>query len=103
VLTGDFKTYRIVKLVVGSFGLDSVILTESSIPELGVTLLLAVPWLRRLVAGLSPRRPRFDPRPVHLGFVVDKVALGQVFSLVLLFSLSISFYQCSITWKNEKN
>jgi hypothetical protein len=40
----------------------------------------AVPWLRRLVAGLSPRRPGFDPGSVHVGFVVDKVALGQVFS-----------------------
>jgi hypothetical protein len=36
-------------------------------------------WLGQLVAGLSPRRPGFDPRPVHVGFVVDKVALGQVF------------------------
>jgi hypothetical protein len=40
----------------------------------------AVPWLRRLVAGLSPRRPGFDPRAVHLGYVVDKVVLGQAFS-----------------------
>jgi hypothetical protein len=39
-----------------------------------------VPWLRRLAAGLPPRRPGFDPGPVHVGFVVDKVALGQVFS-----------------------
>jgi hypothetical protein len=37
-----------------------------------------VPWLRRLVAGLSPRRPGFDPGSVHVRFVVDKVALGQV-------------------------
>jgi hypothetical protein len=34
---------------------------------------------RGLVAGLSPRRSRFDPGSVHVGFVVDKVALGQVF------------------------
>jgi hypothetical protein len=34
-----------------------------------------VPWLRSLVAGLSPRRPG----SVQVGFVVDKVALGQVF------------------------
>jgi hypothetical protein len=38
-----------------------------------------VPWLRRLVAGFSPWRPGFDPWSVHVGFVVDKVALGQVF------------------------
>jgi hypothetical protein len=29
------------------------------------------------------KRPRFDPGLVHVGFVVDKVALGQVFSRVL--------------------
>jgi hypothetical protein len=36
----------------------------------------AVPWLRRLAAGFPPRRPGFDPGSVHVGFVVDKVALG---------------------------
>jgi hypothetical protein len=46
----------------------------------------AVPWLRRLVAGLSPRRPGFDPGSVHLGFVVDKVVLGQVLLRVLRLS-----------------
>jgi hypothetical protein len=34
-----------------------------------------VPWLRRLVVGLSPRRPG----SLHVRFVVDRVALGQVF------------------------
>jgi len=38
----------------------------------------AVPWLRLLVAGLSPWRSEFNPRPGQLGFVVDKMALGQV-------------------------
>jgi hypothetical protein len=46
---------------------------------------LAVPWLRSLVAGLSPRRPGFAPGSIHVGFVVDKVGLGQVFLRVLLF------------------
>jgi hypothetical protein len=46
----------------------------------------AVPWLRRLVAYLSPRRPGFDPGSVHVGFALDKVALGQVFPRVLRFS-----------------
>jgi hypothetical protein len=49
----------------------------------------AVPWLRRLVAGLSPRSPGFAPGSIHVGFVVDKVALGQVF-------LSSSFFPVSI-------
>jgi hypothetical protein len=38
-----------------------------------------MPWLRRFAAGLPPRMAGFDPGSVHVGFVVDKVALGQVF------------------------
>jgi hypothetical protein len=34
----------------------------------------------RLVAGFQPRQPGFDPWSGHVAFVVDKVALGQVFS-----------------------
>jgi hypothetical protein len=49
----------------------------------------AVPLLRRLVAGLSPRRPGFDPGSVRVGFVVDKLALGQVF-----FPPSTSVFSC---------
>jgi hypothetical protein len=60
---------------------------------------LAVPWLRRLVTGLSLRRPGFDPGSVHVGFVVDKVALGQAFLRVVAFPLSIPFHWCSITCK----
>jgi hypothetical protein len=37
-----------------------------------------------------------------VGFVVDKVALGQVFPEYFGFLLSIPFHRCSITWKNEK-
>jgi hypothetical protein len=32
-----------------------------------------------LFAGLPPWRLRFKPGSVHVGFVVDKVALEQVF------------------------
>jgi hypothetical protein len=41
---------------------------------------------KQLVAGLRTRGPEFDPGSVHVRFVVDKVALGQVFSPVLPFS-----------------
>jgi hypothetical protein len=40
----------------------------------------AVPWLKRLVTGLSPQRPGFAPGSIHVGFVVDKVALGRFLS-----------------------
>jgi hypothetical protein len=35
-------------------------------------------WLRRLVASLLPRRSGFAPGSVFVGFVAEKVALGQV-------------------------
>jgi hypothetical protein len=42
-----------------------------------------VPWLRQLITGLSTQRPRIVPGSVHVVFVVDWVALGQVFLRVL--------------------
>jgi hypothetical protein len=43
-----------------------------------VPLGLAVPWLRWLVTGLSLQKAAFTPRSVNVGFVADRVALGQV-------------------------
>jgi hypothetical protein len=40
---------------------------------------LSVPWLRRLVPGFSPWRPDFDCRADQVRFVVDKVALRDLF------------------------
>jgi hypothetical protein len=56
-------------------------------------ILWAVPYLRRLVAGFPPRRPWFEPRSGHVGFVVDKVVLGQVFSQYFGFSCQFSFHR----------
>jgi len=47
--------------------------------KLPSTFSKAVTWLRRLVAGLQPRRRGFDDSPGNRRCVVDKVALGQVF------------------------
>jgi hypothetical protein len=59
-----------------------------------------MPWPSRLVASLSPWRHRLDPEFVHVGFVVDRVALRQVFFLEYFGSpLSVSLYCCPITWK----
>jgi hypothetical protein len=52
-----------------------------------------VPQLRRLVAGFPPRRPEFQPRSGHVGFVVDKVALGQGFSEYFGFPCQFSFHR----------
>jgi len=56
----------------------------------------AVPYIRRSVTGLSPGRPRFRLHLVHVGFVVDNVAMRQVFSDYFTSPLSISSHQCSI-------
>jgi hypothetical protein len=61
----------------------------------------AVPWLRRLVAGLSPRRPGFDPGSVYVGFVVDQLALGQVFPRVLRF-FPVSFIPPVLHYKEKR-
>jgi hypothetical protein len=56
----------------------------------------AVSWLRSLVAGISPRSHGFAPVSIHVGFMVDKVALGQVFLRVFRFSpVNISFHSRS--------
>jgi len=41
-----------------------------------------MPWLRGLVAGLSPCKPEFGPRPLIVEFVVHGVALYQVYFAV---------------------
>jgi hypothetical protein len=49
-------------------------------------MMMAVPWLRTLVACIPPRRPGIDPVSDRVGFVVEKVTLGQVYPRVLRFS-----------------
>jgi hypothetical protein len=53
------------------------------------------------VTCLSPRRPRFDPRSVHVGFMVDKVALGQVFLRVFRFS-RVNFIPPVLHYKEKR-
>ena len=48
-------------------------------------ILKAVPYLRRLVAGLPLWGPEFDSRPLHMIFMVEEVALGQCLPRVLRF------------------
>jgi hypothetical protein len=47
---------------------------------------MAAPWLKQLVAGLSPLRPGFAAGAVYVGFMVDRVALEQVFLRFIRFS-----------------
>jgi hypothetical protein len=64
---------------------------------------VAAPWLRRLVAGISPRKSAFDPRPVHVEFAVDIVALGQGLPRVLRLSpVTITPPMHQIHWSNTE-
>jgi hypothetical protein len=51
-----------------------------------------VPQLRVLVSGVSPRRPGFAPRSVHVGLPVERFALQQAFLRVIWSFLSLSFH-----------
>jgi len=42
-----------------------------------------VPWLNGLVAGLSQRRSKFDPKPLQMQFVLDEVTIWQASISVL--------------------
>jgi len=55
-----------------------------------------VSLLRQSIASLVPWRSRFDPRPVHVGFLVGKVALVQVIPQYFGFLVSVSLHQCSV-------
>jgi hypothetical protein len=52
--------------------------------------------LRQLVARFSLPQLWFTPRILLVKFVVDRVALGQVFLWFFAFPLSVSFHSCSI-------
>jgi hypothetical protein len=54
---------------------------------------MAVPYIRPLVAGFPPRRPGLEPRSGHVRFVVDKVALGEVLSEYFGFPCQFSSYR----------
>jgi hypothetical protein len=61
---------------------------------LTVTIVLEViPYLRRLVVCFTSLRPGFEPRADRIWFVVDEVALGQVFSEYFDFLCQFSFHQ----------
>jgi hypothetical protein len=45
------------------------------------------------LAGFPPRRPGFEPGSGHVEFVVDKVAMGQVFSEYFGLPCQSSFHQ----------
>ena len=52
-----------------------------------------MPWLRPLVSGLSQRRPAFEVGLVHVGFVVDNVALETRF----FFFLAVTFSTVNVS------
>jgi hypothetical protein len=68
-------------------------LALSSSVSIKIHDLMAMSYLRRLVAGLPQRRLGFEPTSGHVGFMVDKVALGQVFSKYFGLPCQFSFHR----------
>ena len=54
-------------------------------------MVITLRWLSRSVVGLPPPRPGYDPRSVHVRFVVEEARLGQVFLAALRSSPVIIF------------
>jgi hypothetical protein len=52
--------------------------------------------LWRSLAGLSPRRTGFGPRPDNVGFVVDNTAMGRVSRQYSTLTLPVLFLHFSI-------
>ena len=50
---------------------------------------MAVQWLRGKVVGLSQPRSSLNPKRVRVGFVVDRVIVGQSFSEFLDFPIPV--------------
>jgi hypothetical protein len=50
---------------------------------------MAVSQPRQLATDFSTQRPGFNPRAVHVGYMVNKAAFKQVFSEYFIFPLSI--------------
>jgi hypothetical protein len=50
-----------------------------------------------LFAIFSPHRPGFVPKAVHMGYVVDKVALGQAFLRVFRF-FSCQYHSTTVSY-----
>jgi len=53
-------------------------------------------WLTQLVGSLSVQRPGFSHRLVHVGLLVDKLALRWASFQYIGCTLSVSFHQCSL-------
>jgi hypothetical protein len=73
----SLNTDRLVWLVVATF--NNLIVPKLKYLGNKVKNGKILPQLRWLVAGFPPRLPGYDPRSDHVGFVVGKVALWQVF------------------------
>jgi len=67
----------------GGCGLNKSLLKNVNILQILVLQPRARLW--SLISSISSRRPGFDPKPVNVGFVIDKVAVGQVSHKLLRF------------------
>ena len=65
-------------------------------PVLNQNTLISMPWLGCLVAALLLWRPCFNPRPVHIGFIVSEQYWERFFYENIGFLLSASLLHSSV-------
>jgi hypothetical protein len=80
------------RLVLPGLSVSSIAVHHNE-PRLMYYYIKALARLRRLVTSFSPPRPGFSVRSVHVGFVIEKVALGQVFFEDSGFPCKFPFHQ----------
>jgi hypothetical protein len=59
----------------------------------GITVVEVSFEIQLLSATFPPRQPQFGARSSRVGFVVDRMVFGQVFSAYLCFTSHFSFHQ----------
>ena len=75
---------------------DFVLANTSTTPPLEILVCLQLQIFVEAISGWhSPRGPEFSPKPVHVRFGDDEVAMGEIFLRVLRFSI-VSFHPRSI-------
>ena len=95
----NWKIYSFLQVSVKTININAVTWKQFQTNLLHFLWDKVTPWLSRSVAGLSLRRPLFDPDYVHVIFVVDSVPQCHRTGLCpkfIGFPLSKLFHQCFI-------
>jgi len=75
ITTTTYQIANFVQKVLEKLLVAKIFVKISNLPFVEPQVAWPMPWLRRLIAGLSPRRSGFGPILIHLLFVMEKMTL----------------------------